>query len=505
MAVAGILRLYDLPLVPFHHDEGVNGNFLVRLVREGVYHYDPENYHGPTLYYFSAIIPWTTKFLFGQQAQNLYGLTTFNLRLVTALFGLATIWLVLLLRRQMGSIATLAGAALLAVSPGAVYLSRYFIHESLFVFFTLGVVVAFVKYWDDGHPIYLILGAASAALLFATKETWIISVGVLLIALPATHIYRRIWVASGLARREHRARIGPMGEWIRETVERLGGTSNLLFWFAIALGVFVTIGVLFYSSFTTNWKGVADSLNTFKVWSKTGKEAHVHSYVQYFQWLMQEESPLLIMGAIGAIAVVLRPKNTMALFCALWAVGILAAYSLVPYKTPWLALNFIVPLALIGGYGFQAIYEVVGREFSRLLILVAVVVLGISSYQMIVLNFFKYDDDQYAYVYAHTRRETLALLDEIDKVARRSSGVDTGISIVSPDYWPLPWYFRNYKRVGYYGRIAATSEPIIIANESQRDEVQAAFGERYRLIDSKFPLRPGVDLLLFVRRDIAGP
>jgi hypothetical protein len=32
LVVATVLRLYDLDLVPLHHDEGVNGNFLVRLV-----------------------------------------------------------------------------------------------------------------------------------------------------------------------------------------------------------------------------------------------------------------------------------------------------------------------------------------------------------------------------------------------------------------------------------------------------------------------------------------
>jgi hypothetical protein len=63
MVIGAVLRLYDLQLVPLHHDEGVNGNFLVRLVREGFYQYDPQNYHGPTLYYFSAIIPWTSIFL----------------------------------------------------------------------------------------------------------------------------------------------------------------------------------------------------------------------------------------------------------------------------------------------------------------------------------------------------------------------------------------------------------------------------------------------------------
>ena len=55
--VAAFLRLYDLNLVPLHHDEGVNGNFLVRLVREGYYHYDPQSYHGPTIYYFAAFFP----------------------------------------------------------------------------------------------------------------------------------------------------------------------------------------------------------------------------------------------------------------------------------------------------------------------------------------------------------------------------------------------------------------------------------------------------------------
>jgi hypothetical protein len=78
--VAAFLRLYDLNLVPLHHDEGVNGNFLVRLVRDGYYHYDPANYHGPTLYYFAAVFPWILRHLFGPNAQDHYGLTTVAIR-----------------------------------------------------------------------------------------------------------------------------------------------------------------------------------------------------------------------------------------------------------------------------------------------------------------------------------------------------------------------------------------------------------------------------------------
>jgi len=123
--------LYDLNLVPLHHDEGVNGNFLVRLVREGAYNYDPANYHGPTLYYFSAIIPWITKLLFGNTARDNYGLTTFTIRLVPVVFGLATIGLIFLLRRRLGSIAALAAGLLLAISPGAVYLSLFHSRDAL--------------------------------------------------------------------------------------------------------------------------------------------------------------------------------------------------------------------------------------------------------------------------------------------------------------------------------------------------------------------------------------
>ena len=502
MAVAAILRLYSLALVPFHHDEGVNGNFLVHLVRDGVYRYDPENYHGPTLYYFSAIIPWITGFLFGPAAQNNYGLTTFNTRLVTALFGLGTIWLVLSLRNRLGRLATLAAAGLLALSPGAVYLSRYFIHETLFVFFALGIIVAFVNYYDEGQPVYLVLAAASAALLFATKETWIITVGVFLIALISTHVYRGLMVTLGLENKRKES----TGEWIQGTVDRLGGWMKIAMVAAVAIGLCVMIGILFYSSFFTNWKGVSDSLKTFEVWSKTGQKAHVHDQTTYFRWLFEEEAPLLLLGALGAVAVVIKPKNSLALFCALWAFGILAAYSLIPYKTPWIGLNFIVPLAIIGGYAIQALCESLGQEASRLVILVIALALSVCLYQTISLNFFHYDDDHYAYVYAHTRREMLALVDDIEKVAQRNgTGFDTGITIASPEYWPLPWYFRNYKRVGYYQRVAQTNEAVIVASEGQREEIQSTFGDQYRQINSKFALRPGVDLLLYVRKDLAGP
>ena len=90
------------------------------------------------------------------------------------------------------------------------------------------------------------------------------------------------------------------------------------------------------------------------------------------------------------------------------------------------------------------------REFGQphLFTALAVLLAVPCGYQMYELNFVHYDDDAYPYVYAHTRRELLQMLDEIERISKRmGTDTDTGIVIVSPDYWPLPWYLRDYKKV----------------------------------------------------------
>ena len=506
LLIAAVLRLYDLDLVPLHHDEGVNGNFLVRLVREGAYQYDPQNYHGPTLYYFSAVIPWITQLLFGAAARDKYGMTTFTIRLIPVLFGLGTVGLIFLLRRRLGTVGTLSAALLLAVSPGAVYLSRYFIHETQFVFFTLGIVVAGLRFYETRQPTYLILASASAALLFATKETAFVSAGVLLIAFAVTHIYKRLYRGvmgqpSGKGRKP-----GVQQSAFSRFIDEMG-TANLVLTIVVAAAVFVFLNVAFYSSFFKHSQGVYDAFKTFEIWRKTGGTAHVHPWTQYVVWLASQEGPILFPAIVGAAIVVLKPKNSFALFSALWGFGLTAAYMLIKYKTPWLALNFVVPLALIAGYAVQAVYELAGGQL-RIVAVLLTLMIGVSAYQTIDLNFVNYDNDKsyYVYVYAHTRRGMLDLVNNVEQIAAENEGANTGITIVSPDYWPLPWYLRNFSRTGYFGRMAPSAERLIIANVSQKDQMEENFGQLYRQVPSNDPdgayeLRPGVRLLLYVRRN----
>jgi uncharacterized protein (TIGR03663 family) len=242
--IAGaILRLLQLSLKPLHHDEGVNGLFLVRLIREGIYRFDPANYHGPTLYYFALALARLRHLLGGPLDLGVTGL-----RITPALFSIATIWLILRLRRPLGDRPTLFAAGLVALSPGAVYFARDFIHESLLVFFTLALLVAVLQWLETHHSLYLYLAATSGAVLVATKETAIISIAVVLLA----WLGASFWVRA----RGHREPVA--------VVQDISALNH--YELAMSLLLFVLVVILFFSSFFSNLQGIVDSARALRIW-----------------------------------------------------------------------------------------------------------------------------------------------------------------------------------------------------------------------------------------------
>ena len=498
LLVAAALRLPELAINPFHHDEGVNGFFTTNLVRDGVYRYDPANYHGPSLYYFALA------------SATLFGLTEQALRLVPVLAGLASVALVLPLRRFIGPIATLTAAALLAVSPGAVYISRYFIHESLLVCFSLGLVVASLLYLEERRPQYLLAAAAFAALVFTTKESGIITVAVFAIAAVVARYYVGLRT-PGAARRSPGRKVRGADTLFVDGVEyrAVGGgrpglaVPGLALEHVIAAAVvFLSIYVLLYSSFFTNFpEGLIDSLATFTVWTQTGAETQVQPPQQYLVWLVQAEAPLLVLGVVGGLIAALEGRHRVWVFIGLWALGITVAYSIIKYKTPWIALNMVLPLALLGGLTIDRVGKSGRWRGAAPVVLAGAVAVG--GYQAVDLSYRHYDDETYPYVFVHTTRQALALIDRIEHVSTvAGTGRDTGVVFVTPDYWPLPWYMRDYPKAGFFGKIVPTEEALIVANVNQEADL-AQYAGRYTR-DGVFTLRPGVDLALYVRNDLAG-
>jgi predicted membrane-bound mannosyltransferase len=135
-------------------------------------------------------------------------------------------------------------------------------------------------------------------------------------------------------------------------------------------------------------------------------------------------------------------------------------------------------------------------------VLAAAIVL--SGYQAIDLNYIRYDDPTSSYVFVHSTRQMLDLIDEVEATADRAgTGLETGVVIVAPEYWPLPWYFRDYPRAGFFGQITETEEAMIIANVNQEAELVPMVEGRYDRV-GVYNLRPGIDLVLYVRSDVPG-
>ncbi|MCK4928392.1 MAG: TIGR03663 family protein, partial [Methanosarcinales archaeon] len=77
---ATALRLYQLDVRPFHHDEAAVGSFTFKLFTNGNYVYDPV-FHGPFIYFLTVAV------------FNIIGDTEFATRLLPALIGVGMVLL----------------------------------------------------------------------------------------------------------------------------------------------------------------------------------------------------------------------------------------------------------------------------------------------------------------------------------------------------------------------------------------------------------------------------
>jgi uncharacterized protein (TIGR03663 family) len=503
-------RFTQLSLKPFHHDEGVNSFFLMALAKQGssAYRYNPENYHGPTLYYFALT------------ALRLFGESDFALRFWPCVFGVLTIVLLWGWRDKLGLVGLPVAALLIALSPGLVFFSRYFIHEMMFGWCSLAVAVGAWRYADSRDFKWMALLAIAAGILLATKETAIITIVVLVVA----GICASVWEVTRQLFRENRFTPAAL---IKQLRREWAGVRPSLDHTLSALIIIGFIFVFFYSSAFTNWQGITDAFKSIFHWTKErSRTDHVHSDFYYLGILLKLELPLLVGGLLAGVFILWRGTRFW-LFAGAWTLGITLAYSVIPYKTPWLSVSFLIPLALVSGYAAEQGAQLFKTQAWQILWLgILLIAIGVSGRLAYVVNFEKYEDNsnsagyftslgeklqltpyfdgQYGYVYAQTDRDFLEFVKTVKQAADQfPTQQETGIYIASPDYWPLPWYLRDYKSVAYAGNLPGTldengvAQPILIARADQQPRLADAPG--WRQIGREYTLRPGVQLLVYVR------
>ena len=521
LAIAGALalRVPKLATRPLHNDEAVNAIKVSELWQRGRYVYDPDEYHGPALHY--ATLP----FLWLSGARNSEDLNDATLRLAPVVFGVGLILLLLLFVDGLGRQAVAWAAIFTAVSPAMVFYSRYFIHEMLLVFFTALTLGAGWRYTRTCEPegrarrfarvvsgneerrarsdtpyrgkpaFWAVLTGTGLGLMFATKETFVITLAAIGLAAIVT-----VWWTMPKGRRVQR--LLALWNWKHAT---------------LVLSAAFIIWLLLFSSFFTHFGGLLDSVRTYLPWLKRagGHSPHIHPwnfYLQRLAWFRPVKGPawseglILVLAAVGAVVSFVGKKSPLHCFLALYTIILTAIYSAISYKTPWCLLNFFHGMILLAGVGAAALVEFFRARTLRVLVGTVLIAFTLQlAWQAWRASFVYSADRRNPYVYAQTVPDLLNLVQRTEGLARVApTGYETVVKIIAPesDYWPLPWYLRRFKHVGWYGKLPDDPFAPIVVVSSKLDARLDEKSDKKWIMVGLTELRPGKFFEQYVELDL---
>ncbi|MHC4326358.1 MAG: flippase activity-associated protein Agl23 [Planctomycetota bacterium] len=473
--VAIALRLPRLQQRPMHGDEAVHAVKFEELLERGVYEYDPEEYHGPTLNYLTLIPAGLTG------AESLVQVNEFTLRIVPVFFGVCLVLLLVLVIDGLGTAAAVYAGVLTAISAAMVFYSRYYIQEMLLVCFTFGAIASGYRYTQSKNIAWALLTGAFLGLTHATKETCIIVFGAMFLAVLLTLVTGR--PKSPLAN-------------VVKAVKPPHLIAGLL------AGVIVS--ALFFSSFLSNPGGIFDSIRTYVTYFNRAGGSNLHDqpwhyylkmlvYSRYGGGPIWTEGLIVFLAAIGFIAAMLRkgPASVniqLLRFIAFYTLIMTAVYSAIPYKTPWCVLGFLHGMILLAGVGAVVLVRLVPNVLPRLIILCLLLDASVHlTWQAYRCSYRYFADSRNPYVYAHPTTEVYTVVRQVEKMARalekmaleNPDKVKMHIQVICPgkDYWPLPWYFRDFESgiIDWWDQVDENtpSAPLIIASPEVEAELKS--------------------------------
>ena len=491
LALALAFRLARADLRPMHHDEANQAVKFGALLETGDYRYDRRDHHGPTLYYMTLPAAW----LRGQH--TLASLDERTLRAVPALFGAGLLLVFLPMASGLGRPAVAAASVLTAVSPVLTFYSRFFIQESLLVFFTLGFLVALGRFAERPRASWAACAGAFAGLAYATKETSVV-------VLPAVLAAVVLASATTPFRRRDDETTAPAPEPPRVGV---GGL-------AAGAGAALLVAFLFYSSFFRHPLGLVESIRAFGTYLGRGVGAGPHTqpfdyYLRLLSYsssggLVWSEGLVIVLALAGLVAA--ARNGFWPRYVGLYTVIACAAFSAIPYKTPWNLLPFYAGAVLMAGYGAAALLGGLASRLARAMVaaalLIAVSHLAVQDWRA---NFRYPADSRNPYVYAQTVPDFLRLSQRVTDVAAvHPDRTGMLVKVVAGPYeqWPIPWYLRGMTHVGYWVSAADAGRvddaPVVIAAQDQAGAISTALGDRY--VQEFYGLRPDVVLTVFIER-----
>jgi uncharacterized protein (TIGR03663 family) len=374
VGIAFALRMWDLGWKVLHHDESLHAVYSHYLYIGRGYVHTPMM-HGPWQFHIMAF------------SYLLFGATDFAARLPHAIFGTILVWLPWLLRDVLGRTGAIVTAALLAVSPGFLYFSRFAREDAFAVTWSALMVVAMWRYLQDRKPGWLFAFAAVTSLMFSTKENSYIIAGILGLFLVSLSVLKHRWELPGLF--AGRRNLSPAGEltiilstlilplftgfelalakvldWGPTSDDLLIGLFAVLFvvsavvglWWnprrwliaaAIFWGIFFTLHTTFFANLPGAHSG---AIGAVKYWVEQQEYARGgQPWYYYFLLLGLYEFLVVGLAVWGAIHWT-RRRDLFGTFLIYWIVLTLLIYGYTSEKMPWLLVHVALPFVCLAGY-----------------------------------------------------------------------------------------------------------------------------------------------------------
>jgi len=404
LTLAAILRLAFLDRAPLYFDEAVHSVILNNMLTLNNYHYDPA-YHGPLLYRLIA------------PPVILLGLSEVTLRLMPAIFGVLTVYVVYRYKEFIREDTAILASIFVAICPAIVNYSRFCRADSFQLFFVALFVYFLFKYlrydhrWNDyrfdGTTFDLIYASLCMALFACLKETF--------------YVYAVIF-----------------GIYILTQIKKIRLTD-----IAVSVALFFFVYLTVYSNGWTDLSIFTPSnfpaMRAIEYWKHQHDIARIAGPWYYFlEIIFMYAFPLLVFAIVKTEDMVLKkidflhiptPEPKLMVFSAYWFISTLLFHSYMQEKVPWLVIHIMLPIYLLGA---QAINEF-KENLRKAAIFISVVLL---LYGSLHANFVDPTNPAEPILYMPTTWEAREFAQSVNETYV--------VFMTTPgEYYPLIWYFTG--------------------------------------------------------------
>lgn len=265
-------------------------------------------------------------------------------RLGPALLGVTLVWLPYGLRRYLGQAGALVAAALFAISPTALYLSRTVNGDIGAAVGGLALVVGLFGWldrerdWQPAGMAWLYLAAAGLVLMLTASPSAYSTLALLLGFLA---------LAAAVGDRDYAA---SAREGLATLRNRLAGWGN--FGLVLVIGLLaVASGLLF------NTRGLAATADLLTSWLLGFVPAMAARGTYPAIFLLSLYEPLILLAGLFGLSAGLLRRRLIDLFLGWWAFGGIALNLLRAGRTPGELLVPLVPLTLLAGLALGMLWD----------------------------------------------------------------------------------------------------------------------------------------------------